>query len=83
MTPHLKGWIFVHPPDARSIYLNIEVPCNGTMSCNGGRIRYWGWREGAAQMKVRFLYEHIVIYKKLASIFRKKSISVAKMLTLI
>ena len=40
------GAYYLHPPDARAIYLHNDLLCNGTCFATGGRITYWG---GGAQ----------------------------------
>ena len=40
--PSLVGAYYLHPPDARAIFLHNDLLCNGTCSVTGGRITYWG-----------------------------------------
>ena len=40
--PSLVGAYYLHPPDARAIFLHNGLLCNGTCSVTGGRITYWG-----------------------------------------
>ena len=40
--PSLVGAYYLHPPDARAIFLHSNLLCNGTCSVTGGRITYWG-----------------------------------------
>ena len=42
MPPSLVGAYYLHPPDARAIFLHSDLLCNGTCSVTGGRITYWG-----------------------------------------
>ena len=46
--PSLVGAYYLHPPNARAIYLHNDLPCNDTCSVTGGSITYWG---GGAQTK--------------------------------
>ena len=40
------GAYYLHPPDARTIFLHNDLLCNGTCSVTGGRITYWGGTNG-------------------------------------
>ena len=40
--PSLVGAYYLHPPDARAIFLNNDLLCNSTCSVTGGRITYGG-----------------------------------------
>ena len=44
--PSLVGAYYLHPPDARAIFLHNDLLCNGTCSVTGGRITYWGGTNG-------------------------------------
>ena len=44
--PSLVGAYYLHPPDARAIFLHSNLLCNGTCSVTGGRITYWGGTNG-------------------------------------
>ena len=45
-TPSLVGAYYLHPPDARAIFLHSDLLCNGTCSVTGGCITYWGGTNG-------------------------------------
>ena len=40
--PSLVGAYYLHPQDAREIFLHNDLQCNGMCSVTGGRITYWG-----------------------------------------
>ena len=40
--PSLVGAYYLHLPDARAIFLHIDLPCNDTCSVTGGSITHWG-----------------------------------------
>ena len=40
--PSLVGTYYLHPQDARAIFLHQDLLCNGTCSATGGRRTYWG-----------------------------------------
>ena len=44
--PSLVGAYYLHPPDARAIFLHDDLLCNGTCSVTGGSITYWGGTNG-------------------------------------
>ena len=50
--PSLVGAYYLHPPDARAIFLHSDLLCNGACSVTGGRITYWGGG-GAQTEKIR------------------------------
>ena len=56
--PSLVGAYYLHPPDARAIFLHSNVLCNGTCSVTGGRITYWGG--GAQTEKIQEEYHSFV-----------------------
>ena len=53
--PSLVGAYYLHPPDARAIFLLNGLLCNGTCSVTGGRITYWG--VGAQTEKIQYFNE--------------------------
>ena len=38
----LVGAYYLHPPEARAIFLHDDLLCNGTRSVTEGSITYWG-----------------------------------------
>ena len=45
------GAYYLHPPDARAIFLHSDLLCNETCFVTGGSIKYWG-RRGAQTEKI-------------------------------
>ena len=42
LPPSLVGAYYLHPPDARAMFLHNDLICDGTCSVTGGCITYWG-----------------------------------------
>ena len=62
--PSLVGAYYLHPPDARAIFLHSNLLCNGTCSVTGGRITYWGGGGGGGggHKRKRSLYSNDVLH---------------------
>ena len=54
--PSLVGAYYLHPPDARAIFLHNDLLCNGACSVTGGCITYWGGGGGHKRKRSNFRY---------------------------
>ena len=52
--PSSVGSYYLQLPDARAIFFNNDLPCNGTCSVTVGRITYGGARTENVQKNVYF-----------------------------
>ena len=56
--PSLVGAYYLHPPDARALFLQNDLPCNGTWSVTGGGggKTYWGHKRKRSHVLFSIYY---------------------------